>query len=148
MTAELTPARRDALTAIYQWHQEKHGWITLPILAGRLGKTPNSTAHDAAALVGLGYVRRSTGSGQTIYRLTRPGTDAARALAGPAPTDEQVRDLAGTMAAQLQAIADGSLTGPRRAAVALLVGNMDTLATWQARLDAEADSIPVAAGGA
>jgi len=44
----------------------------------------------------------------------------------------QYRELAATIAAQAQAIADGTVTGPLRGAVARLAANADTLRAWTA----------------
>lgn len=45
-------------------------------------------------------------------------------------TETQIRELAATIADQVQAIADGTTTGPRAAAIALISSNLDTLAAW------------------
>lgn len=45
---------------------------------------------------------------------------------------EQIRELAGTVALQAQAIADGKIEGPLHGAVRLLGYNVDTLKTWTA----------------
>ncbi|HEY0640268.1 MAG TPA: hypothetical protein VGD67_21775 [Pseudonocardiaceae bacterium] len=45
-------------------------------------------------------------------------------------TQEQVTELARAIAAQAQAIADGTVVGPRYAAVRRLAANVDTLQCW------------------
>lgn len=47
-----------------------------------------------------------------------------------AATEQQIVELAGTVATQAEAIAQGTVRGPRYAAVARLRENVDTLATW------------------
>ncbi len=47
-----------------------------------------------------------------------------------AATEDQIRDLSSTIAAQAQALADGTVTGPRYAAVLRLSNNVETLAAW------------------
>jgi hypothetical protein len=47
-----------------------------------------------------------------------------------AATQDQIRELADTIAAQAQAIADGAVTGPLFAAVRRLRSNVDTLEAW------------------
>lgn len=49
-----------------------------------------------------------------------------------AATEKQLRDLAGTIARQAQAIADGTITGPLRAHVRLLAANTEMLMAWTA----------------
>lgn len=44
--------------------------------------------------------------------------------------DEQIRELAETCSAQAQAIADGSVRGPRYSAVLRLKNNVETLLCW------------------
>ena len=142
MTAITAPAQRDMLTAMHRLHQQGRGWLSLGMIVDASGVGRNTSTRALAALVASGHARRGKGSGQVIYRLTEQGVDAAEALAGPPATDEQIRDLAGTMALQLQAIADGTLTGPRCAAVRLLASNMDRLVAWQ-----DSSDVAVAAGG-
>lgn len=45
-------------------------------------------------------------------------------------TEEQIQELASAIAEQASAIADGTLTGPRYAAVRRLINNVDTLRAW------------------
>lgn len=45
-------------------------------------------------------------------------------------TDDQIRDLARTISTQAAAIADGTVIGPRWAAVRRLADNVDTLTAW------------------
>jgi hypothetical protein len=47
-----------------------------------------------------------------------------------AELDRQYHDMAATIAAQAQAIADGTITGPRFAAASRLLGNAKTLMAW------------------
>jgi hypothetical protein len=130
MTAVTAPAQRDMLAAMHRLHRQGRGWLSLGMLVDATGSGRNTATHTLAALVASGHARRGRGSGQVIYRLTEQGADAAEALAGPPATDAQIRELAGTMAAQLQAIADGTLTGPRHAALRLVASNMDRLLAW------------------
>lgn len=44
--------------------------------------------------------------------------------------DDQIRDLAAVIAAQSQAIADGTVTGPLYAAVRRVLANAETLVAW------------------
>jgi hypothetical protein len=44
--------------------------------------------------------------------------------------DKQYRELAATIADQAQAIADGTLSGPRYAVASLLLSNAKTLFAW------------------
>lgn len=44
--------------------------------------------------------------------------------------ERQCRDLAATIATQAQAIADGTVIGPRHGAVRRLVSNVQTLVAW------------------
>jgi hypothetical protein len=48
----------------------------------------------------------------------------------PAEREKQYRELAATIADQAQAIADGTLTGPRFGMVQLIKRNAETLAAW------------------
>lgn len=43
---------------------------------------------------------------------------------------EEIRELAGTIATQAQAIADGRTTGPLHGSVRLLASNVDLLKGW------------------
>lgn len=45
-------------------------------------------------------------------------------------SEEQIRELAATLADQAQAIADDTIVGPRFAAIKRLQDNVDTLAAW------------------
>lgn len=45
-------------------------------------------------------------------------------------TDNQRRELAQTIANQAQALADGNITAPESAVVALILNNVQTLAAW------------------
>lgn len=45
-------------------------------------------------------------------------------------TPEQIAELARTIETQANAIAEGRVVGPVRAAVSRLVDNVDTLAAW------------------
>lgn len=45
-------------------------------------------------------------------------------------TDEQIRELAGAIAAQATAIEEGRVNGPLRAAVKRVRDNADTLLAW------------------
>jgi len=47
-----------------------------------------------------------------------------------AATEDQITDLAHTIANQAEALATGSVIGPRYAAIRRLQNNVDTLATW------------------
>lgn len=47
-------------------------------------------------------------------------------------TETQLRELAATIAAQAQALADGTLTGPRYGHVRRLAANVDMLKAWTA----------------
>lgn len=47
-----------------------------------------------------------------------------------AATEDQITDLAHTIANQAEALATGSVVGPRYAAIKRLQNNVDTLATW------------------
>lgn len=143
MTAISAPAQRDMLTAMHRLHDQGRGWLSLGMLVDATGAGRNTATHTLAALIASGHARRGKGSGQVIYRLTEQGAAAAETLAGPPATEEQIRELAGTMALQLQAIADGTLTGPRHAAVRLLAANMDRLAAWQ-----DSSNAAAVAGGA
>jgi DNA-binding MarR family transcriptional regulator len=136
MITDLPAPQRDAMMAMLSLHWQKRGWLSLPMIAKHMGLTGPKVAPSITALIGRGYARSSAGGGHAIYRLTEEGVNAAEALAGPPATEEQIRDLAGTMAAQLAAIADGKLVGPRRAALRLLAGNLDRLLAWQDRADA------------
>lgn len=127
------PDWRDVLAAVSALTQEGRGWLSLGMIAGKIGRTPNATAVILAALVGRGDVRRGHGSGHTIYRLTEAGAATAARLADAAAeaTPEQIADLAGTIAAQAQAIADGTVAGPVYGAVRRLAANAELLAAWQ-----------------
>ena len=48
----------------------------------------------------------------------------------PETTTAQRRELAAAIAAQAQALAEGTVIGPEHAAVARLVANVETLAIW------------------
>lgn len=47
-----------------------------------------------------------------------------------AATEDQITDLAQTIANQAEAIATGTLIGPRYSAIKRLQTNVDTLAAW------------------
>jgi hypothetical protein len=80
--------------------------------------------------------------GQSSGRICRPGDPVTRWLApnettskdgtvsGPAATREQVRELAGAIAAQAQAIADGTHTASVFAAVCRVWSNAELLKAW------------------
>ena len=127
------PDWRDVLTAVSALTQEGRGWLSLRLIAGKIGGTPQRAAIPLAVLIGRGDVRRGTGNGQTIYRLTEQGAASAAGVAGAATqaTPEQIRDLAATIAGQAQAIAGGTVTGPVYGAVRRLAANAELLAAWQ-----------------
>lgn len=54
------------------------------------------------------------------------------------PTDAQIRQLAGTIAGQADAIDNGTVIGPLSAAVARLAENVDTLRHWVTQSETEA----------
>jgi hypothetical protein len=143
MTALTAPAQRDMLTAMRRLHQQGRVWLSLDMLVDASGASRNTATHTLTALIASDHALRGKGSGHVIYRLTEAGVTAADALAGPPATDTQIRELAGTMALQLQAIADGTLVGSRRAAVRLLASNMDRLVAWQ-----DSSDVAAVAGGA
>ena len=45
-------------------------------------------------------------------------------------SERQITELARAIEAQIAAIADGTVTGPRYAAVARITSNVETLAAW------------------
>jgi hypothetical protein len=55
-------------------------------------------------------------------------------------TEQQIRELAGTIADQAQAIKDGTLTGPLYAHARLIRNNAETLAAWAATLGTGPDA--------
>jgi hypothetical protein len=58
-------------------------------------------------------------------------------------TEQQIRDLAATIADQAQAIADGTLTGPLYAHARLVLRNAELLAAW---VPDDRSGMPAAAG--
>lgn len=67
------------------------------------------------------------------WRPAEPDRDRENAWHGsklPPDLDKQRRDLAGTIADQAQAIADGTVVGPERGAVSRLVHNVNLLDAW------------------
>ncbi len=124
---------RDVLAAVTRLTRQGRGWLSLPMIAAEAGATPNKAAGVLATLVARGEVKRGTGNGQTIYRLTEAGAITADRLAAVATqaTPEQIADLAGTIAAQAQAIAGGAVVGPVYGAVRRLAANVELLAAWQ-----------------
>jgi len=62
-------------------------------------------------------------------------------------TEQQIRDLAATIADQAQAIRDGTLTGPLYAHARLIRNNAETLAAWAVMPGTEPDASSSGAGG-
>jgi hypothetical protein len=100
----------------------------------------------AGALVRKGLLSRSRSQAGTLYQLTPfgreymagwvKGQDEVTRWQPPVKHPagewlrEQATELAGTIAAQAQALADGTVTGPRYAAVQRIKANVATLESW------------------
>lgn len=92
--------------------------------------------HLTTASQVLPYLEAKLARQGSLSQTDRANLRAARKLAGLASAatvtleETQRRELAATIAAQAQAIADGTVTGPQWAAARRLLGNAGTLMAW------------------